>query len=72
MVAPSDEEAKEIFGKLQEESWNYLPAIKFGDIDSVAAIRTNVKNFEMFHGPVFGTLQSLTNLRHILRMIKSD
>ncbi|HBZ09885.1 MAG TPA: ABC transporter substrate-binding protein [Bacillus bacterium] len=53
MVAPSDEEAKEIFGKLQEESWNYLPAIKFGDVDSVAAIRTNVKNFEMFHGPVF-------------------
>ncbi len=53
MIAPSDEEAKEIFGKLQEESWNYLPAIKFGDYDSVAAVRTNVKNFEMFHGPVF-------------------
>ncbi|MBD8006325.1 ABC transporter substrate-binding protein [Bacillus norwichensis] len=53
MVAPSDEEAKEIFGELQEEAWNYLPAIKFGDYDGVAAVRTNVKNFEMFQGPVF-------------------
>ncbi|WP_339160905.1 ABC transporter substrate-binding protein [Siminovitchia sp. FSL H7-0308] len=52
MVAPSDEDAKEIFGKLQHESWNYLPAIKFGDYDSVAAIRTNVEHFEMFHGPI--------------------
>ncbi len=52
MVAPSDEAAKEIFGKLQGESWSYLPAIKFGDYDGVAAIRTNVEGFEWFHGPV--------------------
>ncbi|RWR07497.1 ABC transporter substrate-binding protein [Siminovitchia fortis] len=53
MVAPSDEEAKEIFGKLQDETWNYLPAIKFGDYDRVTAIRTNVEGFEWFQGPSF-------------------
>ncbi|GIN95575.1 peptide ABC transporter substrate-binding protein [Siminovitchia terrae] len=53
MVAPSDEEAKEIFGELQNEYWNYLPAVKFGNYDRVAATRTNVENFEWFQGPVF-------------------
>lgn len=52
MVAPSDEEAKEVFGTLQKESWEYLPAIKFGDYDAIASTRSNVENFEWFHGPV--------------------
>lgn len=52
MVAPSDEEAKEIFSKLQKENWDYLPAVKFGDYDAIASIRSNVKDFEWFHGPV--------------------
>lgn len=52
MVAPSDEEAKKIFTKLQAEFWDYLPAVKFGDLDAVSATRNNVKDVEFFHGPV--------------------
>lgn len=53
MVAPSDEEAKEVFEEIQEESWEYLPAIKFGDYEGIVAVRDHVGNFDWFHGPVF-------------------
>ncbi len=57
VVAPTPEEAKEIFAKLQAENWAYLPAIKYGDYKRAHATRQNVSNFQFFHGPVFWNVE---------------
>lgn len=52
MIAPSDEEAKEIFTQLQAETWEYLPAVKFGDYNRVTVTYGDLKGFDFFYGPI--------------------
>ncbi len=52
MVAPTDEEAKEVFTALQEETWNELPAIKYGEYNRVTVTHGDLPEFKFFHGPV--------------------
>lgn len=52
MVASDDEAMKEIFTMLQEETWNYLPAIKFGDFNRVTVTHGEINDFKFFHGPI--------------------
>ncbi|WP_368652235.1 ABC transporter substrate-binding protein [Ornithinibacillus sp. 4-3] len=46
----TQEEAAEIFGELQEEFWDYLPLIRFGDSKAIRAHRNNVQNVRGFMG----------------------
>lgn len=44
----SQEEAAEHFGELQEEFWDYLPLIRFGDSKAIRAHRSNLQNVRSF------------------------
>jgi len=51
-VAPNDDAMKETFSKLQKETWDYLPAVKFGDFNRVTVTRADLDDFVFFHGPI--------------------
>lgn len=51
--ASSDEEAKEIFGELQEYAWSeYMPAAKIGNTYSLNVARDNIKGITLYHSLV--------------------
>ncbi|PIC63017.1 hypothetical protein CSV79_14040 [Sporosarcina sp. P13] len=52
IVAPTPEEAKEIFTKIQEKNWEYLPAVKYGDIKRPQITSKEISGFKFFQGPV--------------------
>ena len=51
-TAPSIEEAKKTWDELQEYAWEYLPIIKFGDVNMMQAVEKKVEGFKYFYGPV--------------------
>lgn len=51
--ASSDEEAKEIYGELQEYAWSeYMPAAKIGNTYSLNVARDNIKGISVYHSLV--------------------
>jgi peptide/nickel transport system substrate-binding protein len=52
-ASTSDEEASEHVEALQEAFFEYVPVIKFGEIRSITAQRTDVGGFTPFIGPIF-------------------
>ncbi|AZU64407.1 ABC transporter substrate-binding protein [Neobacillus mesonae] len=48
--AASQEEAKEYFARLQEEFYNYLPLIKFGNKTTITTTRSNIEGMGFLQG----------------------
>lgn len=49
-VAESQSEASELFAELQEEFYNYVPVIKYGDSNRFNANRENITGLDDFYG----------------------
>jgi peptide/nickel transport system substrate-binding protein len=49
-TASTQEEAKVSFDKLQEEFYEYLPMIKFGNKSTITTVRSNVKDMDFLQG----------------------
>ena len=57
VVAPTDEEAKEVFTRLQAKTWEELPAIKYGEYNRVTVTHGDLEGFKFFHGPVIWNVE---------------
>lgn len=51
-AASSQEEAKAVYETLQEEHWTSVPAIKFGDKNTLVAMSNDVKGFQNINGMI--------------------
>lgn len=47
-VTPTEEERLELFEELQEEVWNYLPYIRYGNYKPLHAMQNDVEGFDTF------------------------
>ncbi|RST58816.1 ABC transporter substrate-binding protein [Siminovitchia terrae] len=56
-VAKTDEEASKAFASLQKATWEYLPAIKYGEYNRVTVARSNLEGFKWFNGPLFWNVE---------------
>lgn len=52
-TAASPEEASDYFGELQDEFYNYLPLVKYGDTKNIHATRSNIKGYDYSLSHVF-------------------
>lgn len=53
---PNLEAAKEVYDKLQQWYWDYMPSIRVGDYDAVVSVRNNVKGYDeqnKQHRPIY-------------------
>ncbi|KAB2338575.1 ABC transporter substrate-binding protein [Cytobacillus depressus] len=55
--ATSQEEAKKYFAQLQEEFYNYLPMIKFGNKTTITTTRSNIKDMGFLQGIILWNIE---------------
>lgn len=56
-AATSQEEAKKYFEQLQEEFYNYLPIIKFGNKTTITTTRSNIKGMGFLQGIILWNVE---------------
>lgn len=56
-TASSQEEAQEYFAQLQEEFYNYLPMIKFGNKTTITSTRSNIEGMGFLQGITLWNVQ---------------
>ncbi|MFC0416458.1 ABC transporter substrate-binding protein [Cytobacillus solani] len=56
-TASSQEEAQEYFAQLQEEFYNYLPMIKFGNKTTITSTRSNIEGMGFLQGVTLWNVQ---------------